>query len=157
MSTKMDKVESSKTIVSFLKKIAEQDNRATAAPYFYVIRTKDKFPVGRDNCDDPEDSYQTEEYDLFEYYNEDFDRLDREEYLELDKNDRQVVFYKETWVEKGIFLTETDAKRHLEANYYHYSDDAHTYVKHAWRAPELKQFFQALYNFFDLEKGNLDL
>lgn len=144
-------------IKNFLGKMAKQDNRATAAPYFYVIKTKSLFPVGRDNCSDPNDSYQTEEYDTYKLYNEDFDEIEYDEYLELDDNDRQIVFYKEIYEEKGMFLTEDDAKNHLKSNYYHYSEDAHTYVKHSWRAPELKQFFQALYLHFGVDKGNLDL
>lgn len=34
-----------------------------------------------------------------------------------------------------MFLTEKDAREHLEKNYYHYSDDAHTYCMCAWRSP----------------------
>jgi len=83
-----------------------------------------------------------------EFFN---DRMENAEY-DLEKCD-----YIDQWEERGMFLTETDAKNHLKANYYHYSEDAHTYVKHSWRAPDLKKFFQALYKYFSLEKGNLDL
>ena len=144
-------------IVNFLNKISSQDNRCTASPYFYVVRTKSKFPVGRDDCDDPEDSYQTEDYDEFEYYNYDFETIDNEEYLELSKDQRQIVFYKEYWEEKNMFLTESDAKEHLRLNHYHYSSDAHTYVKHCWRAPEMNTFIKNLFNYFNIPKGNLDL
>ena len=49
-----------------------------------------------------------------------------------------------------MFLTETDAKRHLELNHYHYSPDAHTYVKHVWRAPRTEAFLRALFDYFGI-------
>jgi len=36
----MNEGEAVKVIGNFLKEMAKQDNRCTAAPYFYVIRTK---------------------------------------------------------------------------------------------------------------------
>ena len=54
-------------------------------------------------------------------------------------------------VERGMFLTETDAKKHLEHNHYHYSENAHTFIKHVWRAPELEAFFEALFSHFEVE------
>lgn len=48
---------------------------------------------------------------------------------------------------------EEDAERHLRLNHYHYSKNAHTYVDHAWRAPELKQFFEALFKEFNVDQG----
>ena len=61
------------------------------------------------------------------------------------------------WIEKGMFLTEKDAKDHLRLNHYHYSSDAHTYIKHAWRASDLERFFIELFNHFDIPQGNTDL
>jgi len=49
-----------------------------------------------------------------------------------------------------MFLTEKDAKEHLSRNNYHYSDWAHTYVKHAWRADYLEEFFKALFKHFNI-------
>ena len=60
---------------------------------------------------------------------------------------------KERWDERQMFLTETDAEQHLKLNYYHYSLDAHTYVKHAWRAPELDQFIKDLMCFFEIQEN----
>jgi len=50
-----------------------------------------------------------------------------------------------------MFLTEKDAEEHLRLNSHHYSKDAHTYVKSAWRADYLKEFLTALFNYFGQE------
>ena len=36
-----------------------------------------------------------------------------------------------------MFLTEKEAREHLERNHYNYSEDAHTYCMCAWRTPEV--------------------
>lgn len=43
-----------------------------------------------------------------------------------------------------MFLTNRGAKKHLEANYYHYHKDAHTYAMTAWRSSEVKQLWDIL-------------
>lgn len=43
-----------------------------------------------------------------------------------------------------MFLTEKDARQHLEANYYHYSDDAHTYCMSAWRSSVVERLWKIL-------------
>ena len=35
-----------------------------------------------------------------------------------------------------MFLTQKAAENHLKANYYHYSEDAHTYAMTSWRNRE---------------------
>ncbi len=160
------------TIKQFLTKMSEQDNRSTAAPYFYVIRTSKKVPA-YSGCgefieyydpEDPEEIYDSiEEYitkqkeyqeyeEMLDVEKEDFDLKMEDIEYELEK-----VELNHEWEEKGMFLTETDAKEHLRRNYYHYSKDAHTYVKHSWRAPELEEFLKALFEHFEVPKGNLDL
>lgn len=46
-----------------------------------------------------------------------------------------------------MFITKDDAKRHIEANYYHYSDKAHTYAMTAWRSPKVKRLWDILETF----------
>lgn len=165
-------VENELIIKEFLKRIASQDNRITAAPYFYVIRTAVERPAVKGCGDnkyyyDPDnaervfeslDEYIIERKEVEDYENltaiqkEEFD--EKMEYVEYDLESYETV---NDWVEKGMFLTETDAKGHLVRNHYHYSSDAHTYVKHCWRAPEMKEFFIALFNYFEIGRGNLDL
>ena len=43
-----------------------------------------------------------------------------------------------------MFLTEKAAQEHLQRNYYHYSDDAHTYCMCAWRSPEVERLWKIL-------------
>ncbi len=43
-----------------------------------------------------------------------------------------------------MFLTEKEAREHLERNYYHYSKDAHTYCMSAWRSPEVERLWKVL-------------
>lgn len=159
-------------IIDFLKKISSQDNRSTAAPYFYVIRTKVEI-AAHDGCgdftkyydpEDPEDHYDSiEDYitaqkeaheydDMIEDDKEAFD--DKMDSAEYNLTSYDIAY---DWVEKGMFLTETDAKDHLKNNHYHYSKDANTYMKHCWRAPEMKQFFTAMFNYFEIPRGNLDI
>lgn len=57
------------------------------------------------------------------------------------------------WVESGVFFTDEEAKSHLARNAHHYSSDACTYVKHAWRAPEFEKFVNALFEHFKVQKG----
>lgn len=159
-------------IKEFLFKMANQDNRATKAPYFYVIRTSVKRPafsgcgeiVEYYNPEYPEETYESvEEYVKQKKIDYEYDEMTNIEKEEFDKIMIDIEYsldsieYTYDWKEEGMFLTEDDAKEHLRRNYYHYSDDAHTYIKHSWRAPELEEFFKSLFEYFKVKKGNLDL
>lgn len=43
-----------------------------------------------------------------------------------------------------MFLTQKAAEKHLRANDYHYSEDAHTYAMTSWRNPETEQLWKIL-------------
>ncbi|MET3209726.1 UNVERIFIED_CONTAM: hypothetical protein ABIC26_002673 [Paenibacillus sp. PvR008] len=43
-----------------------------------------------------------------------------------------------------MFLTKDEAKRHIEANHYHYTSKAHTYAMTAWRAPKVERLLKIL-------------
>lgn len=135
-------------IVDFLTQMAKQDNRATAAPFYYVIRTKKKVYLpdgyGSDKlfrCGDEPREF-TSEFQAAKALFKDGCSKDRVKEL---LNEGEWFDYAMEWEHKGMFLTETDAERHLKLNHYHYSKDAHTYVDHAWRAPELSEFLCALF------------
>lgn len=142
-------------IVKFLTQMAQQDNRSTAAPYFYVIRTKIKRYV-------PDGSGEDTDFviDGVVYDSEDDARKSLKEYGEDPDRIKKLIAsgkrydYKMDWEHKGMFLTESDAEMHLKRNNYHYSSDAHTYIDHAWRAPELEAFFVALFKEFNIEPKN---
>ncbi|MCM3257049.1 hypothetical protein M3664_04540 [Paenibacillus lautus] len=58
--------------------------------------------------------------------------------------------------ENTMFLTKEEAKRHIESNHYHYTNEAHTYAMTAWRAPKVERLLRILCEFdFDslVEKG----
>lgn len=61
-------------------------------------------------------------------------------------DDYNVVSYKivDKIYENTMFLTQIDAENHLKANYYHYSDDAHTYAMTAWRNPRMETLVKLL-------------
>lgn len=149
-------------IVNFLQKMATQDNRGTAFPFFYVIKDyKNEFVLDENNfygdsvpyfMDDEGHSLTFEEYNK-ERLELDEPQLTEDEFENLDNiyigHFREVSFI----VENTLFLTETDAENHLKQNYYHYSPKAHTYVMHAWRANELTEFLKALFSYFEVKNG----
>jgi len=49
--------------------------------------------------------------------------------------------------ENTMFLTKAEAKRHIELNHYHYTDEAHTYAMTAWRAPKVERLLKILSEF----------
>ena len=137
-------------IKDFLTQMANQDNRSTALPYFYVIKTKRSYAVGRDTSS-LYNNYCPEDYDDIEFFNDDYEGIDNEEYEKLSEKERNKVYIKYYYAEEGMFLTEEDAINHLNCNHYHYSKDAYTYVKHAWRAPDLTNFLKALFKYFEIK------
>lgn len=123
-------------IIEFLTEMSSQNNRGTAFPYYYVILDKKKV-----SCDASQSDY----YLLLD---EDYVEIDEEDF---DEETCHRWYYQEIDVEHGMFLTEIDAKEHLEANSHHYSNKATTYVKCSWRAPHLENFFNNLFEFFGVK------
>lgn len=68
------------------------------------------------------------------------------DWLENQGYDYQIISYKivPKIYENTMFLTQIDAENHLRANYYHYSDDAHTYAMTAWRNPRMDKLIEIL-------------
>ena len=127
-------------ITAFLKKMSTQDNRGTAFPIYFVVRSSEKCAAYPGNGDT-------------NYYDEDHNLISQEDYEAAKERGETVYICDEEmrWIEHGMFLTETDAEHNLIANGHHYSKDAHTYVKHAYRAPEFKEFLLALFEYFGVE------
>jgi hypothetical protein len=67
-------------------------------------------------------------------------------WLENQGLDYQIISYKivPKIYENTMFLTQIDAENHLRENYYHYSDDAHTYAMTAWRNPRMDKLISIL-------------
>lgn len=157
----MNKEQAEKVIKDFVKEIATQDTACTATAVYYSIRT-DKEVITADGCGDyyrfvwEEDRQLTldaktrEEAlkELPEFYQEYSDRditsCSRDELCELLSDDFEVF---EAAIEedyRGVFLTKSDAERHLKSNHYHYSENANVFCHHVWRAPKLEAFLNAL-------------
>ena len=140
-------------IKTFLQKMVDQDNRATAFPFFYVIRTEVKDPAPLDNCDETMWYVQDSSYSSLDELKQSLkDNGYGKEDVEYIIKEAVEYGIKKRWEKRGMFLTETDAENHLKLNHYHYSSNAHTYVEHAWRAPELSEFFNSLLQHFKIEK-----
>lgn len=141
-------------IKTFLQKMIDQDNRCTAFPYFYVIRTEKEVDCDLDSAENTKVYWQGDTYDSME----EIEKYCKEnEYTKEQTREalREAHEYgvRKVWEKKGMFLTETDAENHLKLNHYHYSDNAHTFVDHAWRAPELESFFKNLFEHFNIQKS----
>lgn len=83
---------------------------------------------------------------------------DFEDYVEFDNMEEVAEWLNEQGYEYGVanyknvsmiypntlFLTQKAAEDHLRANYYHYSEDAHTYAMTSWRNPETERLWKIL-------------
>lgn len=74
------------------------------------------------------------------------DLNDIQDWLSDNGYDYQVISYKiiPKIYENTMFLTQKDAEEHLRANYYHYSNDAHTYAMTSWRSPRIERLVDIL-------------
>lgn len=153
-------------IVDYLTEMTTQNNRITAHPYYYVIRHPEYIqsessgddPIGLCDrgktvyvcTDEPEVSYESRA-DLKASLIEDsgLTGIEADAAIEGEYDTYELVLI---WRESGMFLTESDAEAHLKSNHYHYGQGAHTYVKHAWRAPQMDSFFKALFKYFCVER-----
>lgn len=147
-------------IRAFLEKMSTQDNRCTAFPVFYVIRdthwviTDEDYASGDYriqyvNKEDHEDIKTEEEWDKLP---EEYEDVAADARLNgvCSKEEYERFCEINVWKYHCLFLTEEDAKRHLELNHYHYSSRAHVYADHAWRAPELTEFLLALFRTYNI-------
>lgn len=149
-------------VQEYITKMNTQDNRCTATPFYYQIRDYEwvsSYHDGEgDRCNivyDTEqhvgknlveafESFVDSGWDLTDFEGDTDDEWDIQNYLDGLENLNGVFWEIKKEVLKGVFFTETDAENHLKENAHHYSSEAYTYVNHAWRAPELKKFFQCV-------------
>jgi hypothetical protein len=158
----MEGKEKHKEIIKlFLEQMTTQDHRGTAFPIYYVIRTSEIQYTNADMADDVRYlDLESGEVEEFSSVKEAIAKFKEYEYtpdeIKSSLENLTRVGVTKVWTDRGMFLTESDADAHLKRNHYHYSEDAHTYVRHAWRAPELKEFLISLFEYFDVtrDKGN---
>lgn len=74
------------------------------------------------------------------------DLHDIKNWLEEQGFDYDVISYKiiPKIYENTMFLTQKAAEEHLRSNYYHYSEDAHTYAMTSWRNYETSKLWKIL-------------
>ena len=147
-----DDVQNLKIIKDFLTEIKAQDNRGTALPIYYTIVDYEKEFVPS-NSGEPFFYFEGKLLS-YEDYCKECESITLDEFESLPE-----IYYGEQHkrsFQRGVFLTESDAKEHLRKNYYHYSPKAHTYVCHIWRAPKLEAFLKALIEFFGISGEEKD-
>ena len=164
----------------FIKEYFEQDNCGTAYPIYFVIRDLDWQPCYHfEDADRYICIYDTEEIAQGKNLKELFSSIEKEHPdlpfpVSWDKNELDEWGYSESeaeqfaekysdcgcyilgqkkcYTENNMFLLKSEASDHLKANYYHYSNEAIVYCKHAWRAPRQDKFFEELKS--DKKEGN---
>jgi len=144
------KVEISEKSFEFLKRlikeIDEQDNRCTADPYYYVIQ-EEKTLVCAPGCGDEMYYIHDGEGRTKEELMENFDLISDGEFddficsngveeIEIEKKHDDATL-------SNVFFTEKACHKHIELNHYHFNKPR-SYVKHAWRNPEVESIFKAI-------------
>lgn len=172
----MTKEEALAFLREFTTEIEEQDNRGTASPYFYVIKTAkwvSSYHEGEGDrviaTHEGEVAFIGEsEEEIFEQFKKEYNDEKDEDDKDIDSmsgwglkgfmENKEYEFFWENqeWREECCFFTDTDAKEHLRRNHYHYSKDAHTYVKHFWRAPKVEKFFDAVNKLCEQDEQGAD-
>ena len=142
-------------IRDLIEEINRQDNRATAHPYYFAVQELEWMPdpegyawgseqrevgVLDDRCYDKE-SFREILNDLRE---EDECDLRDEEFEEIWERDKQMQTG--MWITKGIFLTEIEANKFIQANA-HNLGKTRTYVEHFYRNSQMELVFEALEEF----------
>lgn len=161
--------------IEFLKELQQelktQNNDDNASPVFWVIGDYKWQSCWEDHAErweifipDDNNSYEWEEYknnqlkiNDSELSKEILDELkeieDADSFLDwvqeyIDSEAYLVPVRKEhIIIPDTMFLTKSDAKRHIELNHYHYTSEVHTYAMTAWRSPTVKRLLNVLKTF----------
>lgn len=158
--------------IQFLKDLQEelkiQDHDCQAAPRFWVLMDYKWIPTWEEHAErysiryDDEGYYSLEE--IVEAINNDEFDISEEQKKAFQDIDTDYVDDVLDWVKENIyedaysipekkesfivpntmFLTKTEAKRHIELNHYHYTSEVHTYAMTAWRAPKVERLIKIL-------------
>jgi len=142
----------------FMNRIKTQDNRATASPYFYVVQCRKEIavPLGTTGKTRYFDSNSSSSYTLEELKKWFKEWKDDDMEWDNEKDEEEFEKYKRKYCEKydideieeehNVFFTEEGYNQHIKLNghnYRHYNK-FYSYIKHAFRNPELTGLFKAL-------------
>lgn len=132
----------------FARHLKEQNNRSTAAPYYYVVKAAQPMFVADGHGDkevlvDEEDEgrvFPTSDRTVVE------DTLLSEGYLSYDATDIadrcKRLSTKDIPEKHNVFFTEKGYEEHMALNKHNYPDNAHSFVEHAFRNPEIKALLE---------------
>ena len=135
-------------------RIRDQDNRGTAKPYFLVLRQEKWRP-----CHDHYSSGDTRRRRLdykrgdpcahnskaeYTQWLKDHDYDLSEDEIEREWDEMEVVTEEQYFEEDNVFFTDAAYERHLELNGHNVREPRHSYLKHAFRNPEMAGLFEAL-------------
>ena len=154
----MNKLEAIAHLKEFIKKIDTQDTRCTAKPYFYVIRTE-KWRVAHGEYHSGktkqvwvdttgEDDYR--EWKSPKEYGADLIRncgYSAKEARAAIEHGLQEFTMEAYYDDDNVFFTEEGYNEHVRLNGHNLGlrdRDYYSYVKHAFRNPELEGLFRAL-------------
>lgn len=144
---------------SLIQEIDSQSNRATASPYYYVIQVRKEriAPVG--NKGDKTLYWHDGEYMEADDWADSLDFESEEKFLAWWEEEHpyeeplEVEYYRgDANIHSNVFFTEKACHKHIEQNHYHFIEP-HSYVKHAWRNPEMENLFKAIREIVDDPEG----
>lgn len=131
------------SLVELSKKMNKQDNRSTAYPIVFRIKTDIDVVVPEGYGDRESYIIDSEEYSkeeakesFFEDFEEQDEYTDFENYLEKELSAHLIESVTEHKY-KGTFFTEDACENHIKSNKHHYRNPE-SYVDHAWRNPEME-------------------
>lgn len=141
-------------LIELSENINSQDNRGTATPYFFQIKTNEKRRVA-EGCGTECWAYdgstiETEKeinQAVADWLDEDVESVkskseyEKEGILEKAGWQRMNYDYEEKF--QNAFLTEKSCKEHIKRNGYHYVEPS-DYLMHAFRNPDLELVFEFL-------------
>ena len=145
-----------KFLMELSKEINTQDNRSTASPYFFQIRTNEQISVPEGcgtrawHSDGSLIVTEDEIIDtIFEYKDE---SLTKDEIRKLDNWEKEEILEGAGWAKcnydyeekyQNAFLTAKACKEHIRLNHYHYREPV-DYLSYATRNPELEMVLKFL-------------
>ena len=165
---------------NFAKEYFEQDNLGTTYPIYFTIRDVDwQASYHFEDGDRFVFVWDSEEFERADTLKELFAKLKArpnelwefpkyfdfehptdwqiEQFMDINGSCGGVFSQKKCWKEKNMFLFADEAAQHLKANSHHYSNEAHVYCKHAWRAPKTEAALNSLKENEALRKRNAEL
>lgn len=150
----MPMIEISEEDLKFLQDLSRemrnQDNRATASPYYYVVQTTKTLPSDPNFSEEKVwiDSYTM--YKTYDEIREDFGVTTDEEVEAIIDSQMDETAIQDVEEEHNVFLTLKGYEEHMKLNGHNYrapfKNNACSYIKHAYRNPEMKRLFEVIHN-----------